>query len=248
MKETDSKSTKEGKLKSAPTSRKRPTPPFTIFGNKTEFMDTKEWSTPKVTKNTKISNQEHWDSLSAPRQGRDRTKEIACSEKDKRRRLFPISPKRKGSRSEGWEEDHDAGGEPEEERPCGKGRQEPHLLDRPGNQRAADHQGPAEGPILGDFPAPQPQREKTCRWGGREKLGTPTFQSRERSIQAYRLACLDRERQKSEDKRCPPKRRDLPAERELKLQFQTNVARSMDDPEETGMSLEPCWPTQSGPP
>ena len=84
--------------------------------------------------------------------------------------------------------------------------------------------------------------------GGRENSEPPSFQSREKSIQAYRLACLDRERQKSEDKRCPPKRRDLPAESELKLQFQTNVARSMDDPEETGMSHEPCWPTQSGPP
>ena len=156
-------------------------------------MDTEEWSTPKVSKNTKISNQEHWDSLSAPRQGCDRTKEIACSEKDKRRRLFSISPKRKGSRCEGWEEDHDAGGEPEEERPCGKGRQELHLLDRPGNHRAAGHQGPAEGPILGNFPAPQPQRGEPAT-GGKRKLGTPTFQSRERSIQAYRLACLDRER------------------------------------------------------
>ena len=73
--------------------------------------------------------------------------------------------------------------------------------------------------------------KKPAGGGGREKLGTPTFQSRERSIQAYRLACLDRERQRSEDKRYPPKRRDLPAEREHKLQSQTNVARSKDDPE-----------------
>ena len=90
--------------------------------------------------------------------------------------------------------------------------------------------------------------KKPAGGGGREKLGTPTFQSRERSIQAYRLACLDRERQRSEDKRYPPKRRDPPAEREHKLQSQTNVARSKDDPEETGMSHKPRWPTQSGPP
>ena len=84
--------------------------------------------------------------------------------------------------------------------------------------------------------------------GGRENSEPPRSNPGKKGIQAYRLACLDRERQKSEDKRCPPKRRDLPAEREHKLQSQTNVARSKDDPEKTGTSHKPRWPIQSGPP
>ena len=42
--------------------------------------------------------------------------------------------------------------------------------------------------------------------GGRENSEPPRSNPGKKGIQAYRLACLDRERQKSEDKRCPPKR------------------------------------------
>ena len=194
-------------------------------------MDTKEWSTPKVSKNTKILNQEHWDSLSAPRQGCDRTKEIARSEKDKRRRLNPKSPKRKGSRCEGWEEDHDAGGEPEEKATPRKGKARAAPPRQAREPKGSRPPRASRRPYPRRLPSSTTTTGKNLQVGGKRKTRNPHIPIQRKKHPSLPLSLSGQGETKIRRQAKSPKRRDLPAEREHKLHSQTNVARPKDDPE-----------------